>query len=545
MPKEIENREALPARSRSVRRRLFRDLAILLLVIVGAMLAFAIVLGGRVKTGIATSWIERATQESQKSFSVYFDSLERGLVIAQRWGQSGMLDLTDVRLSNAEFIPILEEMQIQAVMIGRSDGASYFLRQEDDAWVTRTTQPETGVGEESWQRWSREEELLDAWTETSGYDPRKRPWFQGALDAEKANQAFWTRPYVFSSTKTPGISVSMAWREAKTQDRVSVICFDVPLDAIYDLLSGLEVGGQGRAFLFTEDGLVFDPLEGNASDGDVVARSSYLVPADRYGVPAVTMAVEQCRQGRGAADRPVEFMSQGKRWWAGFSPLSPDAGPLWFGVVVPEDDFLGGVKKSPYVAAFFLVAILGVGIVMAVLIVKRYSHNLRDLPNTSLDRRDLETALLSLIEEGEGNTVEFKTTMRMNLKTGKQDKEIELAWLKTVTAFMNTAGGILLVGVDDDGDIQGIEADGFANEDKCRLHFKNLIAQHIGIEHSGSLNFEIHPVKGRQLIFIECERAEKPAFLTHRNEEGFYIRSGPSSVKLPVSKVLQYLESRK
>ena len=135
--------------------------------------------------------------------------------------------------------------------------------------------------------------------------------------------------------------------------------------------------------------------------------------------------------------------------------------------------------------------------------------------------------------------------MRMNLKTGKQDKEIELAWLKTVTAFMNTAGGILLVGVDDDGDIQGIEADGFANEDKCRLHFKNLIAQHIGIEHSGSLNFEIHPVKGRQLIFIECERAEKPAFLTHRNEEGFYIRSGPSSVKLPVSKVLQYLESRK
>jgi hypothetical protein len=286
MPEELENREALPARSRSVRRRLFRDLAILLLVIAGAMLAVAIVLGGRVKTGIATSWIERATQESQKSFSVYFESLERGVVIAQRWGRSGMLDLTDVRLSNAEFIPILEEMRIQAVMIGRSDGASYFLRQEGDAWLTRTTHPETGVGEESWQRWSREEKLLDAWTETSGYDPGKRPWFQGALDAEKANQAFWTRPYLFSSTKTLGISVSMAWREAKTPDRVSVICFDVPLDAIYDLLSGLEGSGQGRAFLFTEDGLVFDPRQGNAPDGDVVTRSSYLVPADRYGVPA-------------------------------------------------------------------------------------------------------------------------------------------------------------------------------------------------------------------------------------------------------------------
>ncbi len=152
---------------------------------------------------------------------------------------------------------------------------------------------------------------------------------------------------------------------------------------------------------------------------------------------------------------------------------------------------------------------------------------------------------MSLIEEGEGNTVEFKTTMRMNLKTGKQDKEIELAWLKTVAAFMNTVGGILLIGVDDKGSVKGLEADGFANEDKCRLHFKNLIAQHIGIEHSRSLHFEIHPVKGGQLIFIECERSEKPVFLSHRNEEGFYIRSGPSSVKLPVSKVLQYLESRK
>ncbi len=545
MHAQIESREAIPARSRSIRRRLFRDLAILLLVVAGSILVASVVLSAWVKTGIATSWIERTTLESQKSFRGYFDSLESGLTIARRWGQSGLLDLADVPSSNAKFIPILDEMQIQAVMIGRSDGASYYLRRERDAWLTRTTRPDPAASEEHWRRWSEKEQILATWTEDSGYDPRERPWFKGALATEKTNQAFWTRPYLFASTRTPGITVSLSWRVAEAPDHVSVIGFDVPLGVVYDLLSGLEVSGQGRAFLFTEEGLVFDPRQRNESDGVVSEPGSYLVPADRYEIPVVRAAIDQFRGRRGSGDGPRAFVSGGTDWWVGFSPSSPEAGSLWFGIVVPEEDFLGAMAKSRYLAVSLLLGILAVGMVMAILLVRRYSHNLRDLPKQTLDRGDLENSLLSLIEEGEGNTVEFKTTMRTNLKTGKQAKEIELAWLKTVAAFMNTDGGYLLIGVDDDGNIQGIEADGFASEDKCRLHFKNLIAQHIGIEHSGSLHFGIHTVKGRQVVLVECERSEKPAFVAHRNEEDFYIRSGPASVKMPVSKVLKYLERRK
>jgi hypothetical protein len=58
----------------------------------------------------------------------------------------------------------------------------------------------------------------------------------------------------------------------------------------------------------------------------------------------------------------------------------------------------------------------------------------------------------------------------------------DLAWLKAVVGFMNSDGGILLIGVSDDGEILGLDADNFANEDKCRLHFKNLINTYIGVE---------------------------------------------------------------
>ncbi|PNU19586.1 hypothetical protein C2E25_11645 [Geothermobacter hydrogeniphilus] len=134
--------------------------------------------------------------------------------------------------------------------------------------------------------------------------------------------------------------------------------------------------------------------------------------------------------------------------------------------------------------------------------------------------------------------------MRMNLKSGRAGKEIEIAWLKGVVGFLNTAGGILLIGVNDDGDIVGLEADGFQNEDKCRLHFKNLVAQHIGLEFSRCLHFDLVEHDGRQVAVVQVDRSSEPAFLRQGKEEDFYIRSGPASVKLTGRQILQYL-SRK
>jgi predicted HTH transcriptional regulator len=134
--------------------------------------------------------------------------------------------------------------------------------------------------------------------------------------------------------------------------------------------------------------------------------------------------------------------------------------------------------------------------------------------------------------------------MRMNLKSGKTGREIELAWLKTVVAFLNTNGGTLLIGVADNVNIEGIEADGFDNDDKCRLHFKNLISQHIGLEFSEFIDFDLKSTGGKTIAVIHCSRANAPVFLKHGKDEDFFIRSGPASLKLSVSQVLKYLKQR-
>jgi predicted HTH transcriptional regulator len=110
---------------------------------------------------------------------------------------------------------------------------------------------------------------------------------------------------------------------------------------------------------------------------------------------------------------------------------------------------------------------------------------------------------------------------------------------------MNSDGGILLLGVNDAGEIVGLEADNFENEDKCLLHFKNLINQHIGAEFTNNLDFGIIKVNDRMIAILECKPSQKPVFLKNKSEEHFYIRSGPSSIKLQTSKILEYLEDRK
>ena len=151
----------------------------------------------------------------------------------------------------------------------------------------------------------------------------------------------------------------------------------------------------------------------------------------------------------------------------------------------------------------------------------------------------------SLIKLGESNRVEFKSTLRWNLKTDRAEKVIDKAWLKSVAGLLNSDGGVLLVGVADNGDIMGIEADNFDNEDKYLLHVNNRIQQHIGLEHAGFIGYQLVPVDNKKVLLVECQPSPSPVFLKISKEEEFYIRVGPGSRRLSTSEVVAYVTNRR
>jgi CRP-like cAMP-binding protein len=163
---------------------------------------------------------------------------------------------------------------------------------------------------------------------------------------------------------------------------------------------------------------------------------------------------------------------------------------------------------------------------------------------TTYLRTDKHTSTHLLIQKGENDLVELKSSLRWNYHSGKYDKEIEHAALKTIAAFLNTRGGTLIIGVDDNKEIIGINNDGFANDDKALLHLTNLIKERLDPIHLNFIHADVEKLSKRKVLRIDVEAAKFPAYLKHKNGEVFYIRSGPSSTGLSVSSVYEYIKNR-
>tara|TARA_Y100000034_G_scaffold136712_1_gene215103 strand:+ start:1309 stop:2451 length:1143 start_codon:yes stop_codon:yes gene_type:complete len=156
----------------------------------------------------------------------------------------------------------------------------------------------------------------------------------------------------------------------------------------------------------------------------------------------------------------------------------------------------------------------------------------------------IEKETLKLAKKGEGEKLEFKSTLRTNLHTKDADKKIEHANLKTIVAFLNSNGGTLLIGVGDSGKMLGLQKEGFINRDKFVLHLTNLIKKKIGNQYLPFIKYEIIKVRGKEVFRVDCRRSDKPVFLKVDEGEEFFVRNGPSSVKLGGRELLDYVGNK-
>ena len=76
---------------------------------------------------------------------------------------------------------------------------------------------------------------------------------------------------------------------------------------------------------------------------------------------------------------------------------------------------------------------------------------------TSDDEPSRSRPLGDLITMGEGMSLEFKSTLQWDVIEGTQNKSLRDAVLKSLVAFMNTEGGTVLIGVEDSGQVFGLE----------------------------------------------------------------------------------------
>ena len=155
-----------------------------------------------------------------------------------------------------------------------------------------------------------------------------------------------------------------------------------------------------------------------------------------------------------------------------------------------------------------------------------------------------------LIKRGESKTLEFKSTLRWNLKEDRQDdRGVTHAVLKTIAAFLNTEGGDLLIGVADDRSIVGIEADRLESDDKFMRHLAQIVRNGLGDRAGTCIDPKCQVVQGKTVCVVSCQRSPEPAFLKWKGLESspegdFYVRSGPGTVKLSPDSAQEYIRTR-
>ncbi|MDJ0617511.1 MAG: putative DNA binding domain-containing protein [Calothrix sp. MO_192.B10] len=161
-----------------------------------------------------------------------------------------------------------------------------------------------------------------------------------------------------------------------------------------------------------------------------------------------------------------------------------------------------------------------------------------------------DAEIVQLIQQGENHQLEFKSTARWNLRENKKDKAMEHEIVKTIAAFLNTNGGSLLIGVDDDGTPLGLNHDYQTlkkkNNDGYMLFLNNdLLLREIGKEFATLFCITFHQVSGQDVCRVVVQPSPKPVYVkvkekNGKEEEIFYIRSNNSSVKLSTKEAVEY-----
>ena len=155
-----------------------------------------------------------------------------------------------------------------------------------------------------------------------------------------------------------------------------------------------------------------------------------------------------------------------------------------------------------------------------------------------------------LLKLQESKTLEFKSTLRWNLKEDrKDDRHVTHAALKTIAAFLNTEGGDLLIGVDDDRQILGIDHDRLESDDKFMRHLAQVVRNGLGDRAGTCIDPEPQIVEGKTVCLVSCQRSPEPVYLRWKGlekaaEGDLYVRSGPGTVRLSEEEAGKYVATR-
>jgi type III restriction enzyme len=162
-------------------------------------------------------------------------------------------------------------------------------------------------------------------------------------------------------------------------------------------------------------------------------------------------------------------------------------------------------------------------------------------------RSPREARIEDIIKRGEGEFLEFKSSLMWDYQLNKPNNALEIAIAKDLASFMNTRGGTLIIGVSNNGEIIGLDKDiacltKRSDKDGYEQKLMGLFTSHLDIKDSISIHLSWAELNGKSIAIIKIDASNHPVYCRNeQNVEQFFIRAGNTCRPLGVREAAEYI----
>ncbi|KAF0221629.1 MAG: hypothetical protein FD176_3100 [Rhodospirillaceae bacterium] len=334
-------------------------------------------------------------------------TVEITLNTSRRWGVNGSLQLDQVERFNEFFFPMIENHpEISSVIFAHESGREILLlHTADGKWINRLSDPDRWGNKTTWMTWSNTRVLEKTEILERDYDARKRPWFIGAMAMAEDLGVFWTAPYIFFTTKEPGITAASRWTGA--DGRRFIIGHDVKLLDLSHFTRSITAGPNGIGMLLDDQGrLVGVPRDERfRDDGEI--KKAVLQPLAAADLPVLAASWRHWND-LGRPDGSLNALEyRGEDWFSHFRRVFIGQQSFWLAVVAPHRDFIPISGDQTVLLVLLIVATLVAATLVTLPIARRFAAPLEHLAaeSTRIGRLDLQRPVVVASELAEINAL--------------------------------------------------------------------------------------------------------------------------------------------
>ncbi|MCK5070976.1 MAG: cache domain-containing protein, partial [Desulfocapsa sp.] len=286
---------------RNIRRRLLRDILLIVFVTSGAILSIVFFQGIKTQHDFSNAIIDKANIRVSSHFQSFTDPLGHILKLLGKWGESGLLNVNDPNLIATQFQALMEILPtIHSISIADTNENNIQLSHNNDAWLLEDSHGEKATLSEWIKGEAKNKTILDE----KHYSMSTTNWFRGAVTLPSDTAFFLTEPYLQKTTGETVITASLYWTKRNDPNGGHVSAVSFTIESLMEFIEELRITPNSSIFLFEKDGtLLSDIHKDSITPESILAKISSTLRTDSA-----------------MNSKTISIKDRGNSWWVGISP---------------------------------------------------------------------------------------------------------------------------------------------------------------------------------------------------------------------------------